>query len=298
MSTGHHHHHGPSQSTPLRALSAALAVTGVVFVAELVGGWLSGSMALMADAMHMLSDAAGLIIAVVAVMAGRRQATAQATYGYRRIEVLAALVNAVTVIVISVFIVIEALRRLKAPADVDASTMLVIAVIGLLANALSALILSRHREASVNVEGAFLHVVVDMLGSVAVIAAAVVIRVTGFRAADVVASLVIAVLVIPRAWQLLSNSAKVLLEQVPHGFDVERVEPALRALDGVVGVHDLHLWSLDGSHVLATVHLVVSDAADAGGLLDDAQHALRNLGVDHSTIQLERPEHVGHERIC
>ena len=162
MSTGHDHHHGPNQSTPLRALSAALAVTAVVFVAELIGGWLSGSMALMADAMHMLSDAAGLIIAVVAVMAGRRQATAQATYGYRRIEVLAALVNAVTVILISVFIVIEALRRLKAPADVDAPTMLIIAVIGLVANALSAWILSRHREASVNVEGAFLHVVVDL----------------------------------------------------------------------------------------------------------------------------------------
>lgn len=298
MSHAHHHDHGPSQSTPLKALSAALAVTGVVFLAELIGGWISGSMALMADAMHMLSDAAGLIIAVVAVMAGRRQATAQATYGYRRIEVLAALVNAVTVIVISVFIVIEALKRLQSPAVVDVTTMLAIAVIGLVANAVSAWILSRHREASVNVEGAFLHVVVDMLGSVAVIVAAVVIHFTGLKAADVVASLLIAALVIPRAWQLLSTSAKVLLEQVPHGFEVETVEPALHALDGVEDVHDLHLWSLDGSHVLATVHLVVSDEADAGRLLDEAQHALGHLGIDHSTIQLERPEHVGHERIC
>lgn len=298
MSHAHHHHHGPSQSTPLKALCAALAVTGVVFFAELIGGWVSGSMALMADAMHMLSDAAGLIIAVAAVMAGRRQATARATYGYRRIEVLAALVNAVTVIVISIFIVIEALRRLHAPAEVDAPTMLVIAVIGLVANALSAWILSRHREASVNVEGAFLHVVVDMLGSVAVIAAAVVIHVTGLRAADVVASIIIAALVIPRAWQLLSNSAKVLLEQVPHGFEVEAVEPALRALDGVNDVHDLHLWSLDGAHVLATAHLVIADTADPGMLLDQAQHCLERLGIDHSTIQLERPEHVDHERIC
>ena len=159
----HEHHDHDHSSTPLRALLIALGITGTVFFAELIGGWLAGSMALMADAMHMLSDAAGLIIAVLAVLVGRRQASAQATYGYRRVEVLAALANAVMVLAISVWIVVEAVRRLQSPAEVQGKTMLIIAVIGLVANALSAWVLHRHRKSSINVEGAFLHVLVDML---------------------------------------------------------------------------------------------------------------------------------------
>ncbi|MDU5018820.1 MAG: cation diffusion facilitator family transporter, partial [Corynebacterium sp.] len=185
----HEHHDHDHSSTPLRALLIALGITGTVFFAELIGGWLAGSMALMADAMHMLSDAAGLIIAVLAVLVGRRQASAQATYGYRRVEVLAALANAVMVLAISVWIVVEAVRRLQSPAEVQGKTMLIIAVIGLVANALSAWVLNRHRKSSINVEGAFLHVLVDMLGSVAVIVAGIVVLTTGFVAADVIASL-------------------------------------------------------------------------------------------------------------
>lgn len=298
----HHHQHSHNQDAPLRALSVALAITATVFLAELIGGWVSGSVALIADAMHMLSDAAGLIIAVLAVLAGRRQASSHATYGYRRVEVLAALVNAATVLGISIYICVEALRRLQEPAEIQAGLMVGIALVGLLANGLSAWVLSRHRENSINVEGAFLHVLVDLFGSVAVLVAGLVIRVTGFAAADVIASLLIAALVLPRAWQLLSTSARVLLEQVPAGFPVEEVEPALYAVDGVAEVHDLHLWSLDGVSVLATVHLTLDDdhnlAGHYGMVLDAAQDALAQLGVGHATIQVEPPEHVLHENIC
>ena len=295
---GHPHGAPSADSTPLSALATALGITSIIFIAELVGGALSGSMALLADAMHMLSDAAGLIIAVVAVLTGRRAASRRATFGYRRVEVLAALANAATVMFISVFIVVEAVRRLHAPAEISEGPMMAIAVLGLVANAASAWVLGRHRSQSVNVQGAYLHVIVDMLGSVAVIAAALVIRFTGFEAADVIASLLIAALVLPRAWQLLRDSTMVLLEQVPAGFDIDAVEPALRAVDGVADVHDLHLWSLDGLSVLATAHLVLQDAADQGRVLDRAQQALAVLGIDHSTIQLERPGHEGHESIC
>ena len=294
----HEHHDHDHSSTPLRALLIALSITGIVFFAELIGGWLAGSMALMADAMHMLSDAAGLIIAVIAVLVGRRQASAQATYGYRRVEVLAALANAVMVLAISVWIVVEAVRRLQSPAEVQGKAMLIIAVIGLVANALSAWVLHRHRESSINVEGAFLHVLVDMLGSVAVIVAGVVVLTTGFVAADVIASLVIAAMVLPRAWQLMRLSASVLLEQVPADFNASAIEPALRQIEGVADIHDLHLWSLDGVNVLTTVHIVRDGTVDTGPLLDAAQHVLREHGIEHSTIQIEPPEHESHETVC
>lgn len=297
MSHDHNHDHGAGDA-PLRALAAALAITTGICVAEFVGGWLSGSVALLADAMHMLSDAAGLLIAVLAVLIGRRQASRTATYGYRRTEVLAAAANALSVLIITVFIVIEAVRRLRAPAEIDAGTMIGIAVVGLAANVVSAWVLARHRERSVNVRGAYLHVMVDALGSVAVIVAGTVVALTGFAAADVIASLIIAALVVPRAWQLLTDSSRVLLEQVPASFSAAEVEPALLRIDGVIDAHDLHLWSVDGVSVLATAHLVLADTADPGAVLDKAQAALKTLGIDHSTIQLEQPEHKDHESIC
>ena len=293
-----HHDHGPAHGTPLRALAAALAITGTVFVAEVVGGLLSGSMALLADAMHMLSDAAGLIISLIAIIVGQKAASATATYGNRRVEVLAALINAVAVLSISVWIVVEAVRRLRDPQPVETWPMMVVALIGLVANAASAWVLARHREGSINVQGAYLHVLVDMFGSVAVLAAGAVIVLTGFTGADVVASLVIAALVLPRAWQLMVRSARVMLEHVPAGFDADEVERALRQVDGAMDTHDLHLWSLDGVSVLATVHVVAAPGVDRDQLLDRVQVTLAQLGVEHATVQIELPEHIGHEKVC
>ena len=273
-----------------------VGVTGVVFFAELIGGWLSGSMALMADAMHMLSDATGLIIALVAVAVGRKPVSRYATFGYRRAEVLAAAFNAVMVAAISVWIVVEAVQRIGSPEEVQTRAMIIVAVVGLIANMVSALVLQSQREHSVNIEGAFLHVMVDLLGSVAVIVAGVVIAVTGFTGADVVASLIIAGLVLPRAWGLLKASISVLLERVPAGIDPVNVGNALVALDGVDAIHDLHLWSAGGRDVLCTVHLITR--ADHGQLLDRAQGRLQELGIEHATIQIEGPGHFEHEVYC
>ena len=292
--SAHSHSHAPTDA-PLRALLIVLAVTGTIFFAELIGGLVTGSVALLADAMHMLSDAAGIIIAVIAVLIGRRASNAQATFGYRRVEVLAALVNAVTVLGISVWIVVEAIRRLREPVEILAGPMMIIAVIGLVANAVSAWILHSQRDNSVNVQGAFLHVLADMLGSVAVLIAGGVIITTGWQYADVIASLVIAALVLPRAWQLMMHTLRILLEQAPPGYDPAEIDALLREVDGVMDVHDLHLWSLDGTSALASVHLVVPEDRDPAAVLCVAQEALQERGIAHSTIQVERPSHVEHE---
>lgn len=294
----HDHDHGHA---PLRALGIAVGITGTVFLAELIGGLVSGSLALLSDAMHMLSDAAGLIIALLAAVVGKRAASASATFGYRRVEVLAALLNALAVTGVVVWILVQALGRLGGHHDIDTTLMLGVAVVGLVANAASAWVLSRHREDNLNVRGAFLHVIADMLGSVAVIIAALVIRFTGWAHADTVASLAIVAFVLPRALSLLWQTLGVLMEKAPRGVDTREVERALTRLPGVIAVHDLHVWSTDGQTPLATAHLVVDEAcvpAGECGVLGSAQEALRELHIEHSTIQLEHPGHVEHEAVC
>lgn len=294
----HSHDHG---SAPLRALGVAAAITGTVFAAELVGGLVSGSLALLSDAMHMLSDAAGLLIALVAAWVGRRGASRSATFGHRRVEVLAALVNAVAVTGVVVWIVVQALGRVGGQHDIDTATMLGIAVLGLVANAVSAWVLSRHGGHDLNVRGALLHVLADMAASVAVIVAGLVIRFTGWTPADTIASLAIVAFVLPRSMSLLWRAVEVLLERVPRGVDTAEVAAALARIEGVREVHDLHVWSTDGVTPLATVHLVVEESCvepDGCGILDEAQAALRELDIEHSTIQLEHPGHLQHEDVC
>lgn len=293
-----HAHHAHAANSPLRALLVALAVTLGVCVVEVAGGYASGSLALVADAVHMLSDSAGLIVAVTGVLITRRSATLSATYGFSRAEVLTALINATLVLAATVWILVGAMAKLREPTPVESDTMVVIALIGLAANAVSAVILHRARGSSMNVEGAFLHVIADLLGSVVVLAAGAVIALTGFHRADVVASLVIAAMVAPRAWQLVSRSARVLMEQVPHGFDPRTAHTALSAIDGVIEVHDLHVWSLDGANIVVSAHIVTDGRIDHAVLLDNAQRRLADLGVAHPTIQVERPEHAAHEYIC
>lgn len=295
----HHHDHGHTHAdAPLKAIGGALAITTTVFVAELVGGIISGSVALLADAMHMLSDAAGLIVALAAVLVGKRAANSRATYGYRRVEVLAALVNAATVLAVALWIAVEAFGRLRAPEPIETGPMMVVAAIGLVANVLSAWFLYAQQGESINVRGAYLHVLVDLLGSVAVLVAGAIVATTGFTAADPIASLLIAALVFPRAWALMKQSAGVMLERVPEGIDADVVDTQLREVDGVADLHDLHLWSLDGVSVIATVHIVAAPGRDRDQLLDRVQHELRRLGAGHATVQIEPPEHIGHETVC
>lgn len=294
---GHGHSHAPSGS--LKALLVTLTMTATIFIAQVIGGLLSGSLALLSDAMHMLSDSTGLLIALVAILIGRRAATARATFGYRRVEVIAAVVNAATVIAASVWIVVSALGRFGGDHEIDTGLMLIVAIIGLIANAISAAILMRHQHDSLNMRGAYLHVLSDLAGSVAVIIAGGVIYFTGWTAADAIASLLIAALVLPRALRLLTDSVAVLLNHAPATIDTGEVTRQLEALPGVASVHDLHIWSTDGNEPLATCHLVLAEQHQAGcDILDAAQAKLREFGIEHSTIQLEEGSHVGHEKIC
>lgn len=291
----HDHSHVPQS---LRALVAVISLTTLIFLAELIGGLVSGSMALLADAMHMLSDSTGLIIALVAMLIGRRSASASATYGYRRVEVLAAMFNATIVTLISVWVVVQAVLRLRGEVEIDTDLMLIVAVIGFLANAISALVLMRHQHDGLNMRGAFLHVLSDMLASVAVILAGLIIRYTGWMFADTLASLAIAAIILPRSLALLRDALEVLLERVPRGVDTQQLEEELNGLTCVQEAHHLHVWSLDGKDMLATVHLVVDpDTAQVGSyeVLDAADAIFAAHGIGHSTIQLEHPAHQPHE---
>lgn len=296
----HDHAHG-SQSSSIRALVTVLVFTTAIFIVELVGGFVSGSLALLSDAMHMLSDSTGLIVAVAAAVAGARKASPTATYGNRRFEVLAALINAVAVGAISIWIVVEAIRRFFSDGEVNAQIMLIVGIIGLVANAFGALVLHGHQEHSLNMRGAYLHVLVDLLGSVAVIIAAVVLMLTGFRGADTIASLIIAFMIVPRSVSLIKDALTVLLERVPRGVSLEELEPDLLRIPHVAGIHDLHVWSLDGQELLATAHVVVDDCGDVDygcEVLDAVQSCLREHGIEHSTIQVEKPDHIEHEHSC
>ncbi|WP_041631781.1 cation diffusion facilitator family transporter [Corynebacterium maris] len=301
--THHDHEHGlggtHTTDAPLKALLGALIITAVVFLAELIAGVVSGSLALLSDAMHMLSDATGLIIALLAMLIGRRKATDRSTFGHRRVEVVAALFNAVVVTLVVVWILIQAIGRLGSGTEIDTTLMISVAVIGLLANAASALILMGQRHASLNMRGAFLHVITDMLGSVAVIVAGVVIALTGWTAADTLASLAIVALVLPRSLKLLTDSLSVLLNRVPDGIDLQEVERELLEIPHVEDIHDLHVWSTEGVNNLATCHLVIDEGHDSRcGVLDEAQERLRTFGIEHSTIQLEHRDHASHEVVC
>ncbi|MCQ9352945.1 cation diffusion facilitator family transporter [Corynebacterium sp. 153RC1] len=299
-----HSQHGDHNHLPgsTKALLWVLLFTAAVFLVELVGGFLSGSLALISDAMHMLSDATGLMLAAVAAVLALRGASARATFGYKRVEVFAALVNGAAVSAIAVVIVWKAVVRLGQPGQVDTTMMLVVGSIGLVANAIGAGILHGHRGESMNVEGAFLHVLTDLLGSVAVIVAAVIMITTGFMQADSVASFLIAALILPRSLKLFARAVRVLLEQAPEAADTAAIHASLLTIPQVTAVHDLHVWSLDGNEILATCHLVV-DTPHAHvlaecGVLDAAQQRLQEFGIRHSTIQLETTHHMTHEQVC
>lgn len=292
------HSHAPNS---LKALFAVLILTTTVFFAELIAGLVSGSLALLADAMHMLSDSTGLIIALVAMLIGRKAPTDRATYGFRRVEVLAAMTNALVVAAVSVWIVAEAIMRLGSGTEIQTGLMLIVAVIGFATNGVSALVLMRHQDGNINMRGALLHVLSDMLGSVAVIIAGLIIRYTGWTPADTIASIAIAAIILPRAIGLLRDAVNILLERVPDGADPTEVDFVLRQIPGVEDVHDLHIWSIDGREVIATCHIVVdadSEHLFSCGVLDRAEAELTKLGITHSTIQLEGSEHSDHETVC
>lgn len=299
---GHDHGHGAGTATGRhrRRLAVVLALTLAVMVGEVVGGLLAGSLALLADAGHMLTDASGLALALVAAQLAGRPATSRRSFGLARAEVLAAAVNALLLLGVAGFVLVEGVRRLLAPAPVDAGPMLVVAAAGLVVNVVGLLLLRSGSGESLNVRGAYLEVLADLLGSVAVIVAAVVVMTTGWERADPVVSIAIGLLVVPRAVSLLRDTLDVLLESTPRGVDLEDVRRHILEVPGVVDVHDVHVWTLTGGLPVMSAHVVVTEdrLGDLGGgqVLDELGGCLADhFDVEHSTFQLEPAGHSAHE---
>lgn len=279
-----HHHHAPASTT---TLLWALALTLGFAVVEAVGGWLSGSLALMSDAGHMVSDGFSLAVGAFAAWLARRPASAQHSFGLQRAEVIGALVNALLMMVVIIAIAIAALQRLTAPAPVAGATVMLIAFVGLLVNLLVAWVLMRG-EQTINVRGTLLHVMGDLLGSVAALTAGAVIHFTGWTPVDPILSLFVAGLILVSACRLLREVLQVLMEGVPRGIDADHVSRELVMVDGVRAVHDLHIWSLSSSSYALAAHIDVHDIADWRFLQPRLQQLLRaRFGITHSTLQPE-----------
>lgn len=283
-----------------RRMVAVLVIIAVILTVEVVGAVVSGSLALFADAGHMLADGFGVALALVATVIAARPATDRTTFGLQRAEILAALVNAVIVAVIGGFAIIGGVRRLFDPVPVDSDLMLLAAVVGLLGNVVALFLLRSGRNVSLNVRGAYLEVLGDTLGSVAVVGAAIVIMKTGFLRADALASILIGFMIVPRAWMLLRDVVNVLLEATPRGVDLEDVRRHLLEAPGVVDVHDLHAWTITSGVPVLSAHIVVAAdvAADCGqgSVLDGLHECIAgHFDIEHSTFQLEPEGHVEHE---
>ena len=286
-SHGHSHHHGGANGNR-RRLAWACALAVMYMLAELAGGLYTGSLALLADAGHMLSDAAALLLSLFAIWICQRPPTPRRTWGYHRTEILAALANGATLVAISVYVLIEAFHRFQHPSKVQAPLMMGIAVGGLVVNLISLRILSGGKAESLNVRGAWLHVLTDALGSVQAIAAGALIWAFGWSWADPVASILISLLVIYSAWDLLRETLGVLMEGTPGHIDVGEVRDALAGVSGVVAVHDLHVWTITSGMESLSAHVVVEDEAMACTVLGRVRTTLHDrFGIDHLTIQVE-----------
>jgi len=293
------HDHGHSANR--NRLLIAIGIVAAVLVVEAVGAWLSGSLSLLADAGHMLSDLTGLAVALMATIVAARPPTDRQTFGFRRAEVFGALISGLILVVVAVFVTIGAIGRLvSGEAEVQSGPMLVVAAIGLVANFGALLLLRPAAGHSINMRGAYLEVFGDLIGSVTVIVAAVVIMVTGFQAADAIASLLIAAFIVPRAVLLLRDVVRVLREAAPADTDVAEIRGHIVGTPGVVAVHDVHVWAITSGAPVFTAHVVVEPevfrSGGTGKLLDELSGCLSaHFDVEHSTFQLEPAEHADHE---
>ncbi len=301
----HQHHHGHQRGDDHRSghrgrLLLVLVLTLGVVLAQLWGSARSGSLALLADAGHMFTDAAGLLIAIIALTLSRRPATARRSYGYYRLEILAAMLNSMLLLAVALYLLVEAWERWHHPSPVNGPQAIIYASLGLAANGAGLLILRRGAQDNLNLKGAYLEVFSDALGSLAVILALAVVWLTGWVRADTVASAAIAVVILPRTWALLREAIDILLEATPRGVDIAEVRAHIEQTPGVLSAHDLHIWTISSGMPVLSVHVVVSDAAlaDGGGakILDHLGDCLADhFDVQHCTFQLEPQSHLAHE---
>jgi cobalt-zinc-cadmium efflux system protein len=298
--SGGEHGHGLPGAGHRRPLAVVLGISGTILIVEVIGAFVSGSLALLADAGHMLTDVAGLSLALVAAVLAGRPATQARTWGYRRAEVLAAAAQAAVLLAVGGFVLAEAIRRLIAPSPVASGVMIVFGVIGLAGSAVSIVLPSRISGANLNTRAVRLEVINDALGSAAVLAAAAVIALTGWDRADAVASLLIGALILPRTWKLLRETVDVLMEATPKGVDLAHVRAHILGVPHVHAVHDLHASLVASDLPVLTAHAVVGDSCFRDGhlprLLDQLQQCLAgHFDVEHSTVQFEPASHAAHE---
>ena len=288
-SPAHHHAHGGHRSSDnWRRLSVVLVLTLLYMVAEAIGGWWTGSLALLADAGHMFTDVAALVLALAAVWFGSRPATSSKTFGYYRLEIIAALVNGVALVVISLFIFYGAYERWLAPPVIRSGPMIAVATGGLIVNLICAWILHGREEIDLNIRGAWMHVMGDALGSVAAILAGICMWLFGWYAADAVFSVVISVLIIWGSARLIRESTNVLLEGTPAHINLAAVEDAILATAGVSDVHDLHVWTITSGRDALSAHVIHAESISQSALLKELRAKLHDrFGVDHLTIQME-----------
>ncbi len=295
----------PPPAPVTRRLWIVLVLTGGFMVVEAVGGYLSGSLALLADAGHMLTDVGAIGLSLLTAWIAQRPADRSKTYGYLRWEILAALINGATLFLIAGWVVIEAIGRIGQPREIDAGIFVTVAAVGLLVNVTGLVLLHGSHRGHLNARGVYLHILSDLLGSVGALGAALVVALSGWTLADPLISIVLSMLILAGAWRLVRESTDILLEAVPGHVSMEAVQARMLAVPGVATVHDLHVWTVTSGLVAMSGHAVVPALDDHPAALDEIRREMAGLGIGHVTIQLEtrhgcleipgvRPEHAGH----
>lgn len=288
--------HGAKRTRNKKRLAIVLGLTGSYLAAEVVGGLLTKSLALLADAGHMLTDVGGLALALFAIRFAEKPASPEKTYGYYRFEILAALANAVVLIGVSLYVVYEAVQRFRSPPEIDSRGMLAVAAVGLVVNVVGAVILAKGSDESLNMKGAYFEVLSDLLTSVAVLIGGAVIWLTGYTRLDAIISAAIGLFILPRTWKLLREAVEVLLEATPADVNLAALREAMKGVAGVTDVHDLHVWALTSGMNAMSAHVVVGqDAYYADVLRDVRTHVLKNFKIHHVTIQAEPRGCEAHE---
>lgn len=300
----HSHSHGPSLARAgqrhQKRLAISFGLIGTFFFVEVVAGFATNSLALLSDAGHMLTDVVGIGMAMAAIQLATRfesnggEAKSSHTFGLYRLEILAAFVNALLLFAVAIWVVIEAARRIFDSSEVLGTPMLVVAAMGLAVNIAAYLLLREGSKESLNIEGAYLEVLADAVGSVGVILAAIVLKVFGWAWVDPVIAAAIGLWILPRTWRLGRRAVRILLQSAPDGVDIDALHTDLASIEGVVNVHDLHVWTLTSEMEAASAHLMTGDGVDAHGVLDEARDLLAgHYGISHGTFQVEPDTHLG-----
>ena len=285
---GRHRHAHDHRSASRRALLIVLLLTLIFTVVEVVGGMLTDSLALLADAGHMVSDVVAIALALIALTLAQRPSSPRRSFGFQRAEILAAFVNGLALVLVSAWIVWEAVRRLDDPPEILGGWMLVVALVGLTVNAVAAMILLRSGRESLNVDAAFRHVIADFLGSTGVLVAALVIVLTGWELVDPIVSILIAALIVASAWSILRDSTAILMEETPSGIDADEVARAIVEVDGVSSVHDLHVWRITSGFDALSAHVLVGQGEDCHARRRDVERMIsERFGIAHTTLQVD-----------